>query len=149
MASITFHFRHIVTDNLPRNANAQLNLAMGRAISSATAIMYFFALSNIPKRTGRTASTIEQLTIGEGSSHVTGYVGSDDQIALFLEFGTSPHSIFPNVKKALFWPGLPHPVAYVDKHPGTMAYLWLTRAGPPAGDIAKIRLREAFASVFG
>lgn len=146
--SLTFHFRHNETDNLPRDASARLNLAMGRAISGATAILHTLAYINIPKKTGRTASTINQLVIGAGSSNVTGYVGSDDQIAMFLEFGTSPHRIRPVVKQALWWPGLPHPIAYAD-HPGTPAYLWLTRAGPPAGDIAKGLLRQAFASVFG
>ncbi len=146
--SITFRFRSRVRDNLPRGAAQRLNIEMGRAISFATSAMYFFALSNIPTKTGRTAGTIDRIVVGAGTGHVTGYVGSNDQIAMFLELGTAPHRIYPVVKKALWWPGLPHPIAFAD-HPGTRAYLWLTRAGPPAGDMAKIRLAGAFARAFG
>jgi hypothetical protein len=32
--------------------------------------------------------------------------------------GTAPHLILPRYKRALWWPGLEHPVAYVN-HPGT------------------------------
>lgn len=38
--------------------------------------------------------------------------------ALTVEEGSVPHKIFPNRKKALSWPGLPHPIAMVN-HPGT------------------------------
>lgn len=40
--------------------------------------------------------------------------------ALPVEKGTRPHPIYPRRKKALWWPGLPHPVAMVN-HPGTEA----------------------------
>ncbi|MET9517418.1 HK97 gp10 family phage protein [Streptomyces sp. NPDC002994] len=35
-----------------------------------------------------------------------------------VEFGSAPHVIVPNTKKALHWPGAAHPVARVN-HPGT------------------------------
>lgn len=37
--------------------------------------------------------------------------------ARFLEVGVQPHDIEADVKKALYWPGAPHPVKEI-KHPG-------------------------------
>ncbi len=40
--------------------------------------------------------------------------------AIYVEEGTFPHTITPNVKKALWWEGAAHPVYKVD-HPGATA----------------------------
>ncbi len=120
-----------------------MNAEMGAAIQSSTTMMYSLYFGRIQKVTGRTAGTIEQLVIGRGTSHVTGYVGSDDAIASILEFGSRPHVISPVVKRALWWPGLGRPVPFV-RHPGTIPYLHLSRSAPVAGAIAKTRLRAAF-----
>jgi hypothetical protein len=32
--------------------------------------------------------------------------------------GAKPHPIYPRAQKALFWPGLSHPIRYVKRHPG-------------------------------
>jgi len=45
-------------------------------------------------------------------------IGSNLPQAPIMELGSKPHTILPNVKAALFWPGLDHPVKRV-KHPGT------------------------------
>lgn len=45
----------------------------------------------------------------------------------FIEYGTSAHIITPNTKKALSWPGLPHPVKLV-RHPGNKEYAPMRRA---------------------
>jgi len=37
---------------------------------------------------------------------------------MYVTEGTAPHTILPNAKKALYWPGLERPVAYA-RHPGT------------------------------
>lgn len=37
---------------------------------------------------------------------------------MYVTEGTAPHTILPNTKKSLYWPGLAHPVAYA-RHPGT------------------------------
>jgi len=42
---------------------------------------------------------------------------------IYITEGTSPHTILPNAKKALYWPGLERPVAYV-RHPGTRPNLF-------------------------
>jgi len=46
---------------------------------------------------------------------------------LFVLEGTAPHDIYPSAKKALFWPGAAHPVAFVH-HPGTKPNDFVGRA---------------------
>lgn len=46
--------------------------------------------------------------------------------ANMVEFGTGPHRIYPKFRQALWWPGLPHPVAY-SNHPGTKANKYMER----------------------
>ncbi len=41
-----------------------------------------------------------------------------DRKSAWIEFGTRPHEIRPRTKKALWWPGAPHPMARI-WHPGT------------------------------
>ena len=45
----------------------------------------------------------------------------------FVEYGTPPHLIRPNTKKALHWEGALHPVKLV-RHPGTEAQPFMRRA---------------------
>ncbi|GIH26069.1 hypothetical protein Aph01nite_43790 [Acrocarpospora phusangensis] len=47
--------------------------------------------------------------------------------AAWVEYGTAPHIIRPNSKKALHWPTARHPVAVVH-HPGTRAQPYLRPA---------------------
>jgi hypothetical protein len=47
------------------------------------------------------------------------YIGTDHWH--YIEYGTAPHVIRPNLKRALWWEGAPHPVSHVN-HPGTRAY---------------------------
>lgn len=47
--------------------------------------------------------------------------------AAWVEYGTAPHIIRPNSKKALHWVGARHPVAVVH-HPGTRAQPYLRPA---------------------
>lgn len=44
-----------------------------------------------------------------------------------VEYGSRPHVIRPNVKKALYWPGALHPVRKVN-HPGTPSQPFMRRA---------------------
>ena len=80
----------------------------------------------INKDTGRTATTIGKVVVPHGTGG-TGYIGSDDKIAIILEYGSRAHVIEPSAKKALFGPGFAHPVANV-RHPGTPEYAPLLRA---------------------
>jgi hypothetical protein len=107
------------------------------AIQTATKFGFGLATGNINKRRPYTVSTIDQYAVG-GGSHAEGHWGSNDKVAVILEFGSRPHEI-----PGAF--GIPRGVW----HPGTQPYLWLTRSGPPAGNVAKAQLRAAFAAVFG
>jgi hypothetical protein len=53
------------------------------------------------------------------------YVGTDHWAP--LEYGARPHIIRPNIKQALWWPGIDHPVAQVN-HPGNREYAFMRRA---------------------
>jgi hypothetical protein len=58
--------------------------------------------------------------------------------------GTEPHTIAPNAKKALFWPGAAHPVRLVH-HPGTRPNDFARRAIEPLLKVIQARLEAAVA----
>lgn len=45
----------------------------------------------------------------------------------FIEYGTNPHEITPDIRRALYWSGAEHPVRRV-QHPGTPEYAPMRRA---------------------
>lgn len=61
--------------------------------------------------------------------------------ALTVEEGSVAHKIFPNRKKALWWPGLPHPIAMVN-HPGTEAQPYLRPSAKEHYPSLPARIRE-------
>lgn len=103
----------------------RMNEAMRETASDGTDVIEDLAVGYINKRTGRTASTIGSVVELRGDGG-TGYVGSNDIIARYLEYGTSPHTIRPSSAGALFFDGT---FAAEVQHPGTPAYNWLLRAG--------------------
>lgn len=77
----------------------------------------------VPVDTGRLQASLTSEVQGK-----TLRVGSRDvNYATDVEMGTAPHVITPRNKKALYWPGAAHPVAYVN-HPGTRAQPYLRPA---------------------
>ncbi len=120
---------------------------MRDAIADATKSGRLITQANTPKRTGRTAASVDASVAG-GGPRATGSFGSDSQIFEYLERGTRAHIIRPRFKKALFWPGARHPVRMV-RHPGTVALHTLEHAGEFAGVIAKEKLGGVFREVFG
>lgn len=68
----------------------------------------------VPKDTGRLAESLR----AEVHDKVLRVGSLDCNYAVDVEMGTMPHFILPRNKKALYWPGADHPVAYVN-HPGT------------------------------
>lgn len=135
-----------VTNKLPQNPGARIDLAMRNAIAEASRVGRALTVANTPKRTGRTASTVAA-SISGGGSRVTGVFGSDSQVFEYLERGTRPHIIRPRFKQALFWPGAEHPVRVVH-HPGTAPQHILERSAQVAGVVAKERLGDVFEEVF-
>lgn len=58
--------------------------------------------------------------------------------AIFVHEGTKPHTIFPRLKRALFWEGAAHPVRKVS-HPGTRAQPFMrTIAGKSQPEITGV-----------
>ncbi len=72
-----------------------------------------------PERTGALRRGIHYRTFQSADSAWARFY-DDEEYAFFVIEGTAAHDIFPSVKKALFWPGADHPVAFVH-HPGTKA----------------------------
>jgi hypothetical protein len=81
------------------------------------------ARSLAPKRTGRLAESLR----AEVHDKVLRVGSLDVNYAIYVEMGTMPHIILPSNKKALYWPGARHPVAYVN-HPGTAPQPYLRPA---------------------
>lgn len=69
-----------------------------------------------PIETGDYVSSIEHERLEGGGWRVI----ARDRKSWWIEAGTKPHVIRPRHKKALWWPGLLHPVKSV-LHPGTIA----------------------------
>lgn len=85
----------------------------GEAVTNAVARD---ARKDAPKKTGELVSTIHVLRVSEYRWYVT--VSAPHWMT--QEYGTLGRDpvILPRVKQALWWPGLPHPIARVTKHPG-------------------------------
>lgn len=84
--------------------------------------MATYARENAPWK-DRTAHARQGLHSGvdrEGSRLIL-YLSHGVEYGGLLEKGTPPHVIRPVKKKALYWPGAPHPVWKVH-HPGTKPY---------------------------
>lgn len=73
---------------------------------------------------------------------VQGVLSTRSAIGPIIEFGSRPHLIRPRARRALFWPGGPHPVKAV-RHPGTPAYRVLSEAALQAGEQAEELYRKA------
>lgn len=83
-----------------------------------------------PVRTGALRRGIRYRTFEGGISGAWArfYVDSPaDRYTLFVIEGTAAHEIRPSTRKALFWPGADHPVAFVH-HPGTQPNDFVGRA---------------------
>ena len=88
-----------------------------RAIRLVTARIESAAVQGAPKRTDNMASAIFSTFRGNGFDTI-GTVKSPAPYSLFVHEGTgiygpSRKPITPKVKKALYWPGAPHPVKSV------------------------------------
>lgn len=78
-------------------------------------------------------------------------VGTNVKYAEMIEFGTGihgpkgqPFEIRPKNKKALYWPGLPHPIKRVKAHPGQKAQPFLFPAWEEERPHFYEALQEAF-----
>jgi len=91
-------------------------VATGEAVTRA---VRSDAVKLAPKATGELASTILYVRVNALKWHIL--VGTDHW--MHQEYGTLGRNpiIEPRTKQALWWQGLPHPIARVTKHPGNKA----------------------------
>ena len=82
--------------------------AMGRAIQA-----------NAPVKTGKLKASIKAVQVGPLEWQIQEGVWYGQ----LQRTGTTKknYPIYPREKKALYWPGLDHPIAYVKSHPGFKA----------------------------
>ena len=73
-----------------------------------------YAIEVVPRKTGHLASTIHVEEHGKYGFRI--FEGAD--YGKYLRSGVKPRPIEPRVKKALYWKGLPHPVAWAPNWPG-------------------------------
>lgn len=77
-----------------------------------------------PVRTGKLR---ESITV-DWESSTTFLIKEGVPYGKFVRLGTRAHPIYPRYKRALYWPGLDHPIRYVKNHPGTRADPYHLRA---------------------
>ena len=81
-----------------------------------------------PKDTGLLAESIEYTVLSSGfGNYESRFTEGGVPYGIFVREGTRPHMIFPREKKALWWDGLPYPVAFVS-HPGTSPNMYHERS---------------------
>lgn len=107
---------------LDPSADAHLDAALHRVMLNLGHDIAADARSLARVNTGRLRNSIEAEVDG-----TTLRVSTDVTYWKHVEYGTGPHIIRPNAKKALYWPGAEHPVAKVN-HPGTPAFPFLRPA---------------------
>jgi hypothetical protein len=111
-----------MTIRLDPSADAHLDAELHRVMTNLGHDIATDAQALARVNTGRLKASI--IAEVEG---LTLRVSTDVDYWKYVEYGTGPHVIRPNSKRALYWPGADHPVAKVN-HPGTPAYPFLRPA---------------------
>lgn len=96
---------------------AGLAAAPRRIVSEYARVLKRAMVDEAPVRTGALRRGIHYRTVGQGEAAEARFTDDEDYTP-FVIHGTAAHEIRPATKKALFWPGAAHPVAFV-QHPGT------------------------------
>ena len=91
---------------------------------------------NTPVRTGALRNSIILQKTQNGFE-----IGSSLSYAEAVEMGVEPHVIVPKEKKALFWPGAPHPVKKVN-HPGFSGRFMFLKASKKFEPLLKQELEK-------
>ena len=93
--------------------------ALDNQLEALSITIYHKIRDEAPKRSGNLIRSIQRKRRGRFDYDI--FVDSrmkGGKYEHFVRLGTAPHLILPKKKKALFWPGLPHPVRMAN-HPGT------------------------------
>lgn len=108
-----------------------------KGVEKLTRIMEVESLSNINVKTGRTRATIRS-EVQKIPGGARGWVGTDDEVARILEYGTRAHIIEAKGAKALrFISNGREYFAQNVFHPGTPEYAWMLRAGLSTATVAE------------
>lgn len=107
---------------LDPSADAHLDAALTGVLGHLMQDIAADARATVRVDTGQLKSSIKWEIDG-----LVGRVSTDVNYWVHVEYGTAPHIIRPRDKKALYWPGADHPVAFVN-HPGTPAFPFLRPA---------------------
>jgi hypothetical protein len=119
--NVTIAGRDQLIEALQRGAEST-RATLQSAIAKTTAILAKYTTRpTVPWMTGNLAQTFMP-TIGD----LWATWVPTASYAAFVEFGTAPHLIVPKNGRALFWPGLEHPV-HRAHHPGTAANPFMER----------------------
>ena len=97
------------------------------------------AIRNVPRRTGKLASTLEKRVKETRKAKASVTVESASPVAHLVELGTRPHVIKPKAKKALAGGSLTGPVGRV-QHPGTSGKPYLRPAFDANEEVALKRV---------
>lgn len=74
----------------------------------------------------QTGNLRRSIKVGDVSP-TRGVVYTDQEYAAYVEMGTQPYTMYPKSKKALWWPGAPHPMRSVNR-PGNKPYPYMEPA---------------------
>lgn len=134
-------------------ANHRATDAMRNATEDSASLVAGEAYEAIPKRTRRTALTIDKTEVEATPDGAIAYVGSSDKIAVILEDGSRAHVIRAHNGALRFIHN--GQVIYRKEvfHPGTSPYLWMSRAFTlsifPSQRIYDREVAEAYRTTLG
>lgn len=97
-------------------AGANVHPLINKAVQASILHVQVLAREKAPHRTG----TLQRSILPE-THDMYSELKVNEKYGLWIEEGTGPHDIYPKNKKALMWPGAPHPMRVVH-HPGTAAH---------------------------
>ena len=100
-------------DNLQKRLSQDFRPVIARGFKKVADVIRLAAIAEAPKKTGKLAGGISKTPNGEFGWNIY----ESHKKGLWVREGTIGHSIYPRKKKAIFYEGLPHPVAWV-AHPG-------------------------------
>lgn len=148
--SLSFSVKHNFTqaaeriDEYPDKLDRALQVATPKAANTVEEAYK----QTIPRKTGRTAATIGSV-IEPKPDGATAYIGTSDEIAQYLEYGTRPHRIVPRNAKALrFEIGSRIVFAKSVNHPGTSAHNSLLKASQASQSLVERAYTDEVGEVF-
>ncbi len=100
-------------DNPQKGLSQDFKPVISRGFKRVAEVVKQAAIAEATKKSGKLAGGISKTPSGEFGWHIY----ESHKQGLWIREGTIGHSIYPRKAKALWWPGLPHPIAWTP-HPG-------------------------------